>query len=92
MIAAGRHDPGWHVYRCRNPHEARETYKTLKDQNVGGAAESADMYCQWASLELSAGAALPGPELELSLIGQLCPCCIPLYDEAELKRTCHIHR
>ncbi len=43
------------VYSCRNPHEARETYKTLKDQNIGGAAESADLYCQWASLEIKAG-------------------------------------
>ena len=45
------------VHRCRNPHEARETYKTLKDQNIGGAAESADLYCQWASLEIKAGLA-----------------------------------
>lgn len=46
------------VRRCRNAHEARETYKTLKDQNIGGAAESADLYCQWASLEIKAGLAL----------------------------------
>ena len=44
-----------HASRCRNPHEARETYKTLKDQNIGGAAESVDLYSQWASLELAAG-------------------------------------
>ncbi len=47
-----------HASRCRNPHEARETYKTLKDQNIGGAAESAELYCQWASLELAAGPAM----------------------------------
>ena len=52
--------------RCRNPHEARETYKTLRDQNIGGAAAAAELYCQWASLELSAG------ETCLSAAKQLC--------------------
>ena len=48
-----------YFHRCRNPHEARETYKTLKDQNIGGAAESADLYCQWANLEIKAGLSSP---------------------------------
>ena len=50
-----RSDEGCAKCRCRNPHEARETYKTLRDQNIGGAADAAELYCQWASLELSAG-------------------------------------
>ncbi|BDA45731.1 probable dual specificity protein kinase Ttk at C-terminar half [Coccomyxa sp. Obi] len=39
----------------RNQHEARETYKTLKDQNIGNASVSASLYVEWAALEVSAG-------------------------------------
>ncbi len=41
--------------RYRNQHEARETYKTLKDQNIGNASVSASLYAEWAALEISAG-------------------------------------
>ena len=41
--------------RHRNAHEARETYKTLKDQNIGDAATCAALYADWAGLEVAAG-------------------------------------
>ena len=41
--------------RYRNVHEARETYKTLKDQNIGNAATCAQLYADWAAMESSAG-------------------------------------
>jgi len=43
------------AYRYRNQHEARETYKTLKDQNIGNASISASLYTEWAALEIGAG-------------------------------------
>ena len=36
-------------------HEARETYKTLKDQNIGNAATCAQLYADWAAMECSTG-------------------------------------
>ena len=43
------------MYRYRNTHEAREVYKTLRDQNIGNAASSALLYAEWAALERAAG-------------------------------------
>jgi hypothetical protein len=43
------------VRRLRNVHEARETYKTLKDQNIGDAATCAALYADWAALEAGSG-------------------------------------
>jgi hypothetical protein len=43
------------VHRYRNQHEARETYKTLRDQNIGNAAASAILYMEWAAFEMSTG-------------------------------------
>ena len=49
---SGEHAP---LRRHRNAHEARETYKTLKDQNIGNAATCAQLYADWAGLEAAAG-------------------------------------
>lgn len=51
------------AYRYRNQHEARETYKTLKDQNIGNASVSASLYTEWAALEISAGESTYGRQL-----------------------------
>lgn len=39
--------------RARSPDDARDTFKTLKNQHIGDA--SARLYYEWAVLEHSAG-------------------------------------
>ena len=45
-----------------------ETYKTLRDQNIGGAADAAELYCQWANLELSAGETCLPPQSNIAVV------------------------
>jgi hypothetical protein len=45
--------PYYHPCRLRNPDDARDTFKTLKNQLIGDS--SAHLYAEWAKLEQSAG-------------------------------------